>query len=158
VLAENKEPVGRATGLRVLSSGKIILQDNLRRRVVLLDTTLSTVHVLLDSVGTPETQYPRTTIALLPWRGDSTLIVDVRELALFTADSAGAFGRTMAVPTSTYASNLVAGVDGVPEFDASGRLVFRGPRAGSYSGGDADRSHPDSAPLLRVDLLTRRVD
>jgi hypothetical protein len=69
-------------------------------------------------------------------------------------DGSGRLGRIMAVPSPKDASRLVGGPSGTPGFDGSGRLVFLG--AGKPIPGSP--TPQDSAPLIAVDLRSRRVD
>ena len=48
--AVSAEPLGAITNLRELSDGRVLLNDGTRRRLLLLDSSLTTISVVLDSL------------------------------------------------------------------------------------------------------------
>jgi hypothetical protein len=73
----------------------------------------------------------------------------------------------MSVPRSEDATALVSAANGMPGLDASGRLVYRAPmRRGARMGAEqrgagappAPAELPDTSPLVRIDLATRKLD
>jgi hypothetical protein len=73
----------------------------------------------------------------------------------------------MSAPRPSDANFLIGGPFGTPGFDAQGRLVYRGgggirmtsqQRPGASPGAPMIPEMPDSAPILRVDLATRKLD
>jgi len=101
---------------------------------------------------------------LLPFKRDSSLLVDSRTLAMLVLDANGDVARVMAVTSVRDAPSMVRGPFGTSGYDARGRVVFRGPpSSGDRSAGDRPRGHTwmprlvtaDSAPVLRIDLATR---
>ena len=84
---------------------------------------------------------------------------------MLVIDGAGKTGRVMAVPRPQDAIYLVGGPFGTPGFDPRGRLVYRGaarsrtpaaPPTGNLP--FAIPAQPDSAPVVRIDLETRKLD
>jgi hypothetical protein len=79
-------------------------------------------------------------------------------------DPSGKIARVISVPRSQDAMFLTGMTGGIPGFDAEGRLIYRGMLRPvfnfSTSGGGmpVPPPQPDSAPLIRIDLGTRKVD
>src|SRR5688572_20085683 len=48
--AVSKEPLGTIVGVRELPDGRVLVNDGMRRRLLLMDTTLTSVTVVLDSL------------------------------------------------------------------------------------------------------------
>jgi hypothetical protein len=99
---------------------------------------------------------------ILPYRGDSTLFLDPASLSMLVIDPKGIITRVMAAPRPDDVNSLVGGALGFPGFDAKGRLVYRSAglnfnRRGP-GGGFQPPVFPDSAPLVRFDLATRKLD
>lgn len=173
-VATSAEGFTNVSALRGLSNGKVLVNDPQGRRVVLLDEKLALAKVVADS--TPETgnAYSGRLAGLIPFRGDSSLFVDPQSLSMMVIDGEGRQGRVMSVPRPDDAFSLI-GFQGMPGFDGQGRLVYRssglrmggGPgnftmmrqrTTGPGGGAPAMPTFPDSAPILRVDLATRKVD
>src|SRR5262245_11827782 len=57
--------------IRVLADGRVLLNDGLRRRVLLLDTTLKKFTVVADTAGESRQTFGNSNGGLLPYRGDS---------------------------------------------------------------------------------------
>src|SRR5262245_52141802 len=70
VVATSDGPIGRATSIRALANGNIILNDAQSRRLVLLDSSLHAIRAILDTAGAPGTLYPRTMCGIIPFHGD----------------------------------------------------------------------------------------
>jgi hypothetical protein len=83
---------------------------------------------------------------------------------MLVIDPAGKIARIMAAPRANDVIFLLGGPQGNPGFDAKGRLVYRaqsfGPPRGGMTGGQPMQPPviPDSVPLVRYDLLTRKLD
>lgn len=156
-------------GLYEIAGGRVIVNDQARRQLVVFDAELARVTVLADSNGTGGWKYPGSKTMLIQYLGDSTLFVDPEARSFVLVGPAGTRGRIVAPPRVqdlNYMFNNGAGVD------ARGRLLYhaflgfpaivqRRPRATAGSqqsclGTTALRS--DSATLLRADFDTRRVD
>ncbi|MDF1502540.1 hypothetical protein [Roseisolibacter sp. H3M3-2] len=170
VVATSSAPIGLVTSVRALPGGRVLLNDALQRRVVLLDSTLAAAAVIADTTPATGNAYGGRIGGLIPYRGDSTLFVDAQSMSMLVIDPAGKVGRTMSVPRAQDANALVSAAFGTPGFDARGRLVYRampqfrfaGGAPGAAPGGGARAfappEMPDSAPLVRVDLVSRAVD
>jgi len=163
--ARTAEPVGVA-GIRPVTGG-VLVNDQAKRRVILFDNHLSSFTVVADS--TPETgnAYGGRFGGLIAYRGDSSLFVDPASLSMLVVDPSGKIARVMSVPRSQDAMMLAGGMGGAT-YDGRGGIVYRGMFRPQFRGGGGGGQQtggvftppniPDSAPLLRIDLATRRVD
>lgn len=164
VVARATDTLGTVASVRQLPGGCVLVNDPVRRRVLLLDSALTTAAVVADSTSATANAYSGRTGGLIPYRGDSTLFVDPTALSMLVIDPAGKIARVMSVPRANDAMALAAGAFGSPGFDPAGRLVYRAPPAirmharAPGSAGPATPEIPDSAAIVRVDLVTRQLD
>jgi hypothetical protein len=163
VLNTSVEPLASVSQVRALPGGRVIVNDNTGRRVVMFDSTLKLIAVIADSAGSVGSAYNSRLGGLIAYLGDSTLFVDPTSLSMVVIDADGKIVRTMAVPQAREAQNLIGGPFGTPGFDAAGRLVYRSVNARGFNqprdGGDAQPPQtPDSAVIVRFDLATRKLD
>lgn len=164
--AVSTEQLGSIMGVRELPDGRVLVNDGIRRRLLLMDTMLTTVHVVLDSLSDIANTYGTRPGALIPYRADSTLFVDAASLAVVMLDPAGKMGRVRSVwrvqDIQFFANPF--GSFGWPGADAKGRIVYRIPaRAMSFpvmtpSGIPYVPPEPDSAFIIAMNLETRRPD
>jgi hypothetical protein len=159
------EPFGSIMSVRHLPGGRVLVNDMARRKVVMLDQALATSTVIADSTSATANAYSGRVGNLIPYRGDSTLFVDPTSLSMLLIDPSGKVGRVMSIPRPNDAGSLASVGGGQPGFDAQGRLVYRsngfrsfGPPPGAGGAGFQMPVFPDSAPILRVELATRKVD
>ena len=163
VLARMKDSVGATLVVRVLSDGRAIVNDVSARRLFLVDTTLSQVTVVADSAGGAGS-YGSRAGGLIPYVGDSTLFVDATSSSFVVIDPSGKVARVMSAPRMQDVNFLTQATGGYPGVDPAGRLVYRGiaRNTGPFNIGAGGRfvppSPPDSAPILRVDLATHKLD
>jgi hypothetical protein len=167
ILATSTENVGPAVTVRATSNGHVIVGAGARQRVYAFDSTLKSFTLVADS-GSGTGQIPIRTTGLIPYLADSTLLPDFGSNALLVLDPNGKQVRSMAPPR---AQDLIflgipAGF-GRPGFDQKGRLIYRTQAppnirpAPTPSGGqkvEMTPVNPDSSPILRGDLDTRRID
>ena len=158
--AVTTEPLLSTTQVRALPGGRVLLNDVTRRRLMLFDSTLTNFTVIADSAAGAASPYGTGIGTLVAYRGDSSLLMETTSLSMLVIDGEGRIVRVRAIPRSqdaTRISNIYTGMD------ADGRLVYRGlvnmifPSA-PPGGGVAVPEQPDSLPLLRIDLATRRLD
>jgi hypothetical protein len=158
------EPMGAVSAVRQLPGGRVLVNDPVRRRVVLLDSMMKTIAVVADTTAATQHAYGVQGGGLLAWTGDSTLFLDPASLSMLVLDPNGMIVRVKAAPRPEDVLSLVGGALGFPGFDAKGRLVYRATgfsfnrRGGGGGGGFQPPAIPDSAPLVRFDLATRRLD
>jgi hypothetical protein len=161
--ATSAEVIGSLAGVRQLPNGKLLVNDQAGRRVLLVDSTLTVLGVVADSTSGTANAYGIRPGGLLGYRGDSTLFVDPASLSMLVIDPAGKVVRVMAAPRPSDVQFLVGGPFGNPGFDARGRLIYRSfgrpnfvrPAPGVPM---TPPQMPDSAALVRFDLATRKLD
>ncbi|MEO6528202.1 MAG: hypothetical protein ABIP93_16390 [Gemmatimonadaceae bacterium] len=167
------DPMGAVSAVRQLPDGKLLVNDPVKRRVVLLDSMMKTLAIVADTTPATANAYGARGGGILPFRGDSTLFLDPASLSMLVIDPKGVVARVMAAPRPDDVFSLVGGALGFPGFDSKGRLVYRasglnfnrrGPGGGAGAGGAGGGGgfqppvFPDSAPLVRFDLTTRKLD
>jgi hypothetical protein len=166
---------GNIFGMRALNGGRVLVNDGVRRQLVVLDGTLSNPVVVIDSVAVGGQGYGPRAQPLIPYLADSSLFVDGTALSLLVIDPTGNISHVMSAPRPNDLRLLAGSASGV---DAQGNLVYRGTlqigaaggRNGGFGGGAGPGSAPvpgqplptiqvsDSAPLLRANFDTRKVD
>ena len=165
VTAVTKDSLGAVSSIRHLPNGRVLVNDIIRRRVVMFDSTLSTMTVVADTTSATANAYGTRPGGLIAYRADSTLFVDPASLSMLLIDPNGKIARVMSAPRAQDVGFLVGGPFGNPGFDPNGKLVYRappnfggqGPRFGA-GGLPQIPTLPDSAALVRFDLATRKVD
>lgn len=157
------------SAVRHLPNGSVIVNDAVRRQLVVFDSTLAKFRIIADtSTSSPNSYGLRGAIgALVPYVGDSSLFVDTESQALLVIDEHGNFARVMA-PTRPFDLNYIAsGAFGFAGFDPQGRMVYRTMRRNppqpfnpnaTTGGKPVITALPDSAPLMRSDFDKRTVD
>ncbi len=157
--------LGSVSSVRPLPGGRLLVNDLVRRQVVLLDSMFAREMIVADTTAATANAYGARAGGLIPYRGDSSLFIDPASLSMLVIDPAGKVARVMAVPRPTDAQFMVGGPFGTPGFDSKGRIVYRGFTRPNMPPPSADRStafqapdQPDSAPILRVALDTRTLD
>ncbi|MDB4913986.1 MAG: hypothetical protein JWM95_1630 [Gemmatimonadetes bacterium] len=164
-VATTSDSIGSVASVRQLSNGNILVNDQARRRVVLMDPTMKLIGVVADTTSNTNRAYGASPGGLIAFRGDSTLLIATASLSMHLIDPNGKIVRTMAAPRASDINALIGGPRGNPGFDAKGRLVYRA----SVNEGRSLRTSqtgqtftmltpPDSAMLVRYDLITRTLD
>jgi hypothetical protein len=163
--AVSTEPLGSIGSVRELPDGRVLLNDGARRRLLLMDTTLRTVRVVLDSLAEYANTYGVRPGTLIPYRADSTLFIDPASLAMLVLDPAGEIARVRSVPrvqdVGRITSNQSFGLTGT---EAKGRLVFTmyaqaappvkpPPRGVPYF-----PPEPDSMFIVAMNIDSRKLD
>ncbi|MBX9928449.1 MAG: hypothetical protein K2X99_05985 [Gemmatimonadaceae bacterium] len=165
--ATSTTTLGSVNHVRALPGGMLLVNDALRRQVLLFDESLGNPTVVADTSAATANAYSGQFAGLIPYRGDSTLFVDPQSLSMMVIDPKGQMGRVLSIPVAQEAIFL-AGAQGQPGFDAKGRLLYRGNNF-TFGGRGGFRpptpgqpfqmpAIPDTAPIKRVDLSTRTVD
>lgn len=162
VLATSTELIGMPTLARPLPNGSVIVNDAQRRRLLLLDPSLESYTVIADSTSGSTNGYGQRPGSLIPYLADSTLFLDATAGSFLVIDPAGRVARVMSPPRPSDNNAIASLVNGFPGFDARGRMVYRtsyrGQMQQTRDGSIQMSAPPDTAPLLRVDLDTRRAD
>ena len=153
-------------GLRALPGGRVLVNDVVGRKIVLLDSSLAQLSVVADTTAATATAYSGRIASIIPYRADSTLFVDPQSMSMMVIDPNGKMtSRVMALPRSEDAGAL-GGLQGSGSaLDARGRLVYRAPFRFTRSGPPPTDGKlpmmptpPESAMIVRVDLATRQLD
>ena len=166
ILATSTENVGQAVIVRATSNGHVIVGAGTRQRVYVFDSTLRNFSLVSDS-GSGTGVASMRPIGLIPFLGDSTLLPDGVANALLVLDGTGRQVRSMAPPRAGDLDFLGnPETFGRPGLDAKGRLIYRAslrkPQPPKMTpAGKVIELFPiniDSAPIVRGDFDTRRVD
>ena len=157
------EPLASVAGVRRLPDGRVFVNDITAHRLLLLDSTFATALVVVDSTSATAKAYGARPGTLIAYDGDSTLFVDPASLSMLVLDAAGKIRHVVAVPRASDVNYLIGSIYGTPGFDAQGRLVYRGtaapgPPVPIVDGQVPRREAPDSAPIVRMDLASRKLD
>lgn len=171
VKAASTELFGAVSQVRALPDGRVLVNDNLGRKVVLFDAALAAGKVIADTTSATANAYSSRAGGLIQYKGDSTLFVDPTALSMLVIDGKGEIARVMSVPRANDAVSLIGGPNGTPGFDAQGRLVYRGGFNVSFGGGGRGAAMvmpgqpgfqmptiPDTSAVIRIDLESRKVD
>ncbi|HEV7596564.1 MAG TPA: hypothetical protein VGO33_16330 [Gemmatimonadaceae bacterium] len=166
VTVVGKDSLGAVTTVRQLPNGRVLVNDIVGRRVVMLDSSLSLLTVIADTTSATANAYGVRPGGLIAYRGDSTLFIDPASLSMLLIDPAGKIARVMSAPRANDVGFLVGGPFGNPGFDAQGRLIYRAPPRFTFNGQRPTSGNalpqmptpPDSAALVRFDLATRKLD
>ncbi len=155
---------GGVLNIRVLSDGRVLVNDGVRRRVLLLDERLSNPRVVLDSIaGDGVGAYGPAAAPLIAFPGDSTLFVDGIAGALVVIGPDGRLSGAIAPPNRD-ALRFLAGSRALS--DRRGNLYFRlaapnrPTRSIDSASGDVILTSelPDSVAIVRADLASRSID
>jgi hypothetical protein len=161
--AVSTEALGSLAAVRQLPDGKVLVNDQAGRRVLLMDSALKVLDVVADSTSRTASAYGPRPGGLIAYRGDSTLFVDPASLSMLVIDPTGKVTRVIAAPRANDVQFLVGGPFGNPGFDAQGRLVYRSFFRPAFAPPVAGRApvmpvFPDTAALVRFDLAARKLD
>jgi hypothetical protein len=164
--AVSEETFGTVTDVQELPDGRILVNDGMHRRLLLMDTTLHTVHVILDSLSAVRNTYGVRAGALIPFTGDTTLFLDPASYAMLVIDPQGNVQRVRSVWRAQDVYYVTNATYGVPGVDSRGRIVYRVPAQVSpeimamamSSDVPFFPPQPDSAFIVAADLSTRRLD
>ena len=162
VTARSGEALSVVAGIRPLSDGRVFVNDNNNRRVLLFDPALKTFTVVADSTSATANAFSGRLGGLIRYRGDSTIFADPTSLSMLVIDPSGKVARVMSVPRSQDAMMLANQGPGGASVDAAGRLIYRAPPnirpTFSASGGFTMPEIPDSVAIVRMDLASRQMD
>ena len=179
ITARSSEALTAVATAVPLPGGKVLVNDILGRRVLLLDSMLVKVAIVADTTSATANAYGQRGAGLIGYNGDSALFIDPASLSMMVINPAGELTTVRAVPRANEIGFLVGGPNGRPGFDPSGRLYYRGQARGRQAAGAARGGRgagggggfggaggptfnipeqPDSAPVVRVDLATRVLD
>jgi hypothetical protein len=151
--------------VREVSGSKLLVNDGGRRQLKLLDSTLATPTVILDSAAGGSRSYGPQASSLVRYRGDSSLFADYDSRTLLVLDGSGQVTRATALPVAFdfWAILRTGGFT-----DDKGRIVYRAqspvrtalapPDPSTGKSQSSIAQPPDSIEILRADLELRRTD
>jgi len=125
--AVSTEPLGAVTSVIELRDSRVLVNDGNRRRLLLMDTTLTKVEVVLDSIAETANTYGTRAGTLIPYHGDSVLFIDPASYAMIVLDPQGKPARVRSVwrAEDLYMFTAPNGSYGYPATDSRGRIVYR---------------------------------
>jgi len=163
--AVSSEPFRAVASVRELANGRVLVNDILARRLVLMDSSMHVERVLLDSAATGGDSYGVRPGALIPYRADTTLFIDPASYSMQVIDGAGKLVRARSVWRAQDAQAVAAPGMAIGQIgtDGKGRIVYRvmpqmQAPVRSASGGFAFPGIPDSAFIVAADPDTRKID
>ena len=116
IIAASTDTLGVRVAARPLSTGKVLVNDINRHRVLLFDAALSSAQVAMDSGGSSTNAAVPVAIPsaqLIAFTADSTLFVDTATQALLVLvhvlDANGKVGHVMALPRPRNTMHLASG-------------------------------------------------
>lgn len=161
VVRSSQEFVGRIR-VRPLQNGRMLVNDPIGRRVLLLDSTFSILRIVADSGFATPMPYGSYPMNLLAFRGDSSALIDRVSLSMQIIDAEGHFIRTISIPRPRDAAFVANWQAGKASFDCDGNLVYRSmphlSRAPDSAGNAGLMMSDDSTALLRVRGGGRGID
>jgi len=156
VVSRTKADIGDARSIRVLSDGRLLVHDVSGRRLLLVDSTLTTVRAIEVR---PATSGMIAASVLLAARGDTSFLITGDEIDVI--DPAGSIVRSIPLRTREIgmdiASTRATG-------DRAGRILYLPPAPFFLSlvprefVGDTIVRGPEFVPVLRYDPTTQRTD
>ena len=168
VTAVSRDSFLAVTSAVEVAGGRVYINDILGHRVLLYDSTLANPVVVADSDPMSPNAYGSRPGTLIPFHGDSALLITPASLSMLVLSPTGQIARVMAMPPSGNGlPALIGSIFGTPGFDARGRLVYFSPvrmnfrrreAPGADGGGPITLQPPDSAFLVRFDLASRTLD
>ena len=120
--------------------------------------------IVADASGAGKVAYGNQASTIVPYIGDSTLLADFSGRSFLVLDGGGSVARVMSAPRPNDMSWLGNGGFGAPGFDLAGRMLYRVMLFPAFKPPVVGKPYappvamPDSAPILRVDLDTRKAD
>jgi hypothetical protein len=157
---------GGPIGVRQVASGKVMVNDGRLRQIKLFDSTLTAFTMVSDSTPGTSIYYGPYGMQLIPYFGDSSLFGDFPSQTILLLNGAGGVARAIAPPPDPSAMGSLLG-QRKAGIDPKGRLIYAS-TAGTMMMKNFDpatgkssvrvTSPPDSSPIVRADLDSRRVD
>lgn len=151
--------------VRQIANGRILVNDGLRRQLMLFDDKLVFARVVLDSVAAEGGErYGPGAAPMIPALGDSSWFVDRQAKALLVIDPTGKVVRTTAAPSDPmHLLSIATSRSGV---DANGHLIFRvfSPPIPKRVGDTTlkkivrEMRPPVTAPIMRANFDARTTD
>lgn len=155
---------GNIFGAREIGNGRVLVNDALRKQLVVLDARLANRKVVLDSTTVDGQSYGLRSTPFIPYLADSTLFPDEVSKSLLVLDPTGKITRVASAPKPSdmlFIARVSSGVD--VQGNMVYRVLYRPPPvvrtpAGRASVPAAPYLPSDSSPIVRANFETREVD
>lgn len=148
--AEFQESFDQIGALRELPGGKVLLVDLGPKSLIMADFKTGAQSTIgRNGQGPGEYQFPG---ELIPYLGDSTLLVDRVSRRLLTVSADGKMGKTVPFPDAMQGFAAPKGAD------RKGRIYVQASPFRVGNGEDPPDKMPDSAAVVRWDRETNRLD
>ena len=154
--------------VREVSGGKVLVNDIVARRLVLMDSSMHVLRVVVDSTADADgDSYGTRPGALIPYRGDTTLFVDPVAYSVLVIDGDGKIVRARSIWRAQDANFVASPGMAIGQIgtDARGRIVYRIPAARAPNsmprpadGAPVVMAMPDSSFVVAADMDTRKID
>jgi len=150
--------------IRGLSDGRILVNDAVGFKLIVLDATFTKATVWSDTTANSKRNYGTQPAVIMPVAADSSVLLELRTQSFTAIDPQGNFGRVFAMPKSgdgtAVALSTMYGGAGI---DPQGRLVHFGnptPIASRNLGCGPTKPAltADSVPLVRANFESRTLD
>ena len=96
VIARSERGFQNISAMRALSDGGVIVNDGQRRQLLRFDASLKNVVTIADTAAGALMPYGMRPLGVIPFAGDSTIIVDGSTMSLVLIDAHGKTVRVMA--------------------------------------------------------------
>lgn len=148
--AEFQESFDQIGALRELPNGRVLVVDQGPKSLILADFK-NGEHTAIgrNGQGPGEYQFPG---ALIPYLGDTTLLVDLVSRRFLTVSADGKLGKTIPYP------DALQGLAQPKGADQKGRIYLQGSPFRIGDGASEPSTMPDSAPVVRWDRTANRID
>ena len=153
-----------------LKDGRLLVNDPRRRQVVMYSADLARHSIVADTASGARLRYGVDGVSIVPFRGDSIIMIDAASLSMLVLGPDGAAVRAMALPRPQEARYLVSAYPagpllefGPPAFDGQSHIIYvkkfaLSPAARRAQSGGSGTPRDDSAAIVRFDVTTRVVD
>lgn len=158
----SKESFAAMPSVRGIPGGRLLVNDQRGKRLLVFDSTFASVTIMADSARTTGVLYPNSFLnnPLMRYIGDSTLLMDFDAKAYVVIDPNGKLTHAMA-PVNTRDLGVASRpFPGTPASDNLGRLIFRGTetRPDAKPGDPPITATRDTITIVRADFNTRKTD
>jgi hypothetical protein len=171
IVATTSEELMSVWQVHPLSDGHVLVNDPIGKRLLLFDSTLTHFTVVADTSASAAKKYTAMS-GLLAYAGDSSLFIDGGSLSMLIIEPGGKINRVMAAPKGdlggvgySYMQDYGAAFDGVghvvSKWPPNRPALVRGPTGAiapvpAVTAGPP--SPPDSQPIVRIDVITKKAD
>jgi hypothetical protein len=164
VVAKSPVVFDTLINVRGLTDGRIIVNDAVGFKLVVLDADFTKYSVWADTSVNAKRNYGTQPGIIMPVPGDSSVLLDFQSRSLVMIDPQGNYGRVFSLPRTTDVTNVaVSTMYGGGGIDPQGRLVYIArpvPIANPNPGCSATKPTltADSVALVRGNFESRQID